>query len=133
MHLIFCVDERDGLSFCGRRLSQDRELISHMLKLTSGSRLWVHPYSAKLFPENTVLADKDYFGKAGEGDYCLVEKGPFPRVWKSVESVILYHWNRTYPATERFPRNLLENMRKENTEDFSGNSHEKITMERFVP
>ena len=133
MHLIFCVDERDGLSFCGRRLSQDRELISHMLNLTSGSELWIHPYSAKLFPAGSALLDEDYLRKANKGDYCFVEKGPFPEVWKSVESVTLYHWNRAYPSTERFPRSLLKNMYIETTEDFSGNSHEKITMERYVP
>lgn len=133
MHLFFCIDERDGLSFCGRRLSQDRELISHMLNLTSGNQLWVHPYSANLFPAGSVLVDVDYLSKADVGAYCLVEKGPFPKVWQSVESVTLYHWNRAYPSTERFPRSLLANMYKEITEDFSGNSHEIITMERFVP
>jgi hypothetical protein len=133
MHLIFCIDERDGLSFCGRRLSQDRELVSHMLNLTSGSQLWIHPYSSKLFPEGTVLADEDYLSKANAGDYCWIEKGPFPKVWQSVESVTLYHWNRAYPSTERFPRSLLKNMYIETTEDFSGNSHENIIMERFVP
>lgn len=133
MHLIFCIDERDGLSFCGRRLSQDRKLVSHMLKLTSGSQLWIHPYSSGLFPEGAVLAGEDYLSKANAGDYCWIEKGPFPKVWQSVESVTLYHWNRAYPSTERFPRSLLDNMHKEITEDFPGNSHENITMERFVP
>lgn len=133
MHLIFCVDERDGLSFCGRRLSQDRVLNAHILQVTEGRKLWMSPYSAKLFPDGAVLVDADYLSKAQVGDYCLVEKGPFPKVWQSVESVILYHWNRAYPATERFPRSLLENMRKEIIEEFSGNSHEKITMERYVP
>lgn len=132
MHLIFCVDERDGLSFCGRRLSQDRNLCQHMLTLTAGSRLWVHPYSAKLFPEGSVLVDETYIEQAKTGDYCFVEKGPFPASWGDVHSVTLYHWNRAYPSTERFSRSLLENMHLETTEEFPGNSHEKITMERFV-
>ena len=132
MHLIFCVDERDGLSFCGRRLSRDREIISNMLELTSGKRLWIHPYSANLFAEGCVLADEDYLRKAKSGDYCWIEKGPFPEVWHSVESVTLYYWNREYPSTERFPRSLLQNMHKEMTTVFPGNSHEKITIERFV-
>lgn len=132
MHLIFCVDERDGLSFCGRRLSQDRSLIQHMLTLTSGSRLWIHPYSAKLFPNGSVMAEPNYIDQAGSDDYCFLEKGPFPKLWGDIRSVTLYHWNRAYPSTERFPRSLIENMYLESTEEFSGNSHEKITMERFV-
>lgn len=132
MHLIFCVDEGNGLSFCGRRLSQDRTLIQHMLRLTAGSCLWVHPYSEKLFPEGSVHVDQDYIGHAKADDYCFVEKGPFPATWDDIHSVTLYHWNRAYPSTERFPRSLLENMHLEFTEEFPGNSHENITMERFV-
>ena len=132
MHLIFCVDERDGLSFCGRRLSQDRELILHILSRISHNKIWIHPYSAKLFPEDAALCDPDYMDKAGKNDYCFVEKGPFPAQWTGVDSVTLYHWNRAYPSTERFPRTLLDNMHLDVVEEFSGNSHEKITMERFV-
>lgn len=132
MHLIFCVDDRDGLSFCGRRLSQDREVTAHILSRTADTNLWILPYSAKLFPAGSMIADPDYLSKAEMGDYCFVEKGPLPNVWENVESVTLYHWNRAYPSTERFPRELLEVMTLEVTEEFPGYSHETITMERFV-
>lgn len=130
MHLIFCVDDRDGLSFCGRRLSRDREVTAHMLRLTADSSLLVHPYSASLFPEGSVVVDEEYLSKAGKDDFCFVEKGSVP---ESAESVTLYLWNRAYPSTERFPRELLDSMKLAFTEEFSGFSHEKITMERYIP
>jgi len=133
MHLIVCVDDRDGVSFCGRRLSQDRLLIAHLLRLTRDSKLWMSGYSAKLFPNADVLIDQDFLHKAGEGDYCFLETAPFPSNCENLESVILYHWNRAYPSTVRFPRNLLESMHLQSAEEFAGSSHEKITMERFVP
>lgn len=133
MHLIFCIDDRGGLSFCGRRLSRDREAVAHMLRMTAGSHLWIHPDSGDLFPAEGVVADPDYLTRAGPEDYCFVEKGPFPQVWKDLKSVTLYHWNRAYPSTEHFPRKLLENRKPVSTEEFPGYSHEKITMERFVP
>ena len=133
MHLIVCVDDRDGLSFCGRRLSRDSRLIAHMLQLTKGRNLWVSPDSAKLFPAGGVLADNDFRKRAGAGDYCFVETAPLPDYCEDLESVTLYHWNRAYPATDYFPRKLLEHMHLECSEEFSGSSHEKITMERFVP
>jgi len=133
MHLIVCIDDKDGLSFCGRRLSRDRVLNTHILQVAEGRNLWMSPYSAQLFPNSSVLADEDYLNKACPGDFCFVEKD-FPlNVWGDLESVTLYHWNRTYPATERFPRKLLESMHLEYSEEFSGYSHEKITMERYVP
>ena len=133
MHLIVCVDDRDGLSFCGRRLSRDSRLNAHMLQLTEGRNLWMSPDSAKLFPAGSVLADNDFLKKAGAGDYCFAETAPLPDSCEDLESVTVYHWNRAYPATAYFPRKLLENMHLEWSEEFSGSSHEKITVERFVP
>lgn len=132
MHLILCVDDRDGVSFFGRRLSRDRELCDHILRLTDGSHLWMSSYSAKLFPDNVVCVDTDFQHKADPGEYCFWETAPFPETNEDLESVILYHWNRIYPSTVRFPRKLLDSMHLENTEEFTGSSHERITMERFV-
>lgn len=132
MHLILCIDDRDGLSFCGRRLSQDRELCAHLLRLTEGSKLWMSAYSAKLFPADKVIIDEDFQQKAGAGAYCFLETAPFLETYENLESVTLYHWNRVYPATVKFDRKILTPMHLEHTEEFPGNSHEMITMERFV-
>lgn len=132
MHLIFCIDDRDGISFCGRRLSRDSALNEHILRLSAGHILWMNHDSSKLFPEDTVVADADFLCKAGPGDYCLVETTPVPDTLENLESVILYHWNRSYPSTVKFPRELLSGMRLVHTEYFPGNSHEKITMERYT-
>lgn len=132
MHMIFCIDDRDGLSFCGRRLSQDRELNQHMLRLTAGHKLWMSPYSGKLFSGEDVLIDKNFQQKAGPGDYCFLETDPILEHYENLESVILYRWNRAYPATVKFPRALLENRSLQSVDEFPGSSHEKITMERYV-
>ena len=132
MHLICCVDDRDGLSFCGRRLSRDKLLCAHILRLTAGRKLWMSRYSAALFPDGAVLADEDFQIKAGMGDYCFLETAPVLARYEDLESVILYHWNRCYPSTVKFPRKLLDDMRLAETETFTGSSHETITMERYV-
>lgn len=130
MHLIVCVDERDGMSFCGRRLSRDKAVYAHILNITSGHRLWTSPQSAALFPDGTVYSDPEFLQKAGAGDYCFAETAV--NNVQNPESVILYKWNRRYPSTERLPTALLAGMRLSSTEEFSGNSHDKITMERYV-
>ena len=132
MHLIFCVDEKDGLSFCGRRLSRDREVYAHILRICEGHLLWTAPSSATLFCDGSVVADTDFLMKASQGDYCFVENPLQTEAISGLESVILYHWNRHYPSTEKFSRSLLDGMRLIETVEFPGSSHDNITMERYV-
>ena len=132
MHLIVCIDERDGLSFCGRRLSRDGVLNRHMVELASGQKLWMNGYSAKMFAGDTVCVHEDFLSKACPGEFCFLENSPLPETNEALESVILYHWNRAYPSNVRFPRALLEGMHLNRTEEFPGRSHEMITMEWYT-
>ena len=132
MHLIFCIDNQDGLSFLRRRLSRDREVSAHILRISEGYPLWTSPNSAALFPKGTVIADPDFLQKASCGDYCFVEMPLTADAVHGLESVILYHWNRNYPSTEKLSRDLLAEMSLTHTEEFPGNSHDKITMERYT-
>lgn len=132
MHLIACIDERDGLSFCGRRLSSDRALSEYLLRMTADHRLWVHPDARKLFPAHTVDVAEDFTTACKAGDYCFVEQNAAQISKDDLESVTLCCWNRRYPFTEVFPRGLLSDMRLSFTEDFPGNSHACITVERYT-
>ena len=131
MHLIVCIDDRDGMSFCGRRLSRDAALTAHILELTKGSRLWMTADSAKLFPNGTVIVDDHCLQLAGEGEFCFAEVKVDADIQHKLESVYLYHWNRAYPSTTKFPRELLMHMHLVQSEDFPGNSHEIITLEKY--
>lgn len=131
MHLIVCVDDRYGISFCGKRLSSDRQVVRSILQLTADKYLWVSPYSAALFPEGSVLIDEDFTGKARPEDYCFLETAPLPGDCSKFQSVILYRWNRHYPSTVKFPVTLLDTMTLQESVEFPGSSHEKITMERY--
>ena len=131
MHLIVCVDERDGMCFAGKRLSSDIKLVQFLLEYTQGSSLWMNRYSAKLFEGADIVVEEDLLGKTPDGAYCLLENTPFSQI-SNLESVMLCQWNRRYPSTEKFPRVLLSGMQLESSCDFPGNSHEKITVERYT-
>ena len=131
MHLIVCVEQQDGMSFCGRRLSSDRALTEYILSITSGSKLWVNDYSAKLFPETEINVHACFLHMASRGEYCFVENTPLENL-TNLESVTLCHWNRRYPSTEIFPRMLLAELHLVHTEEFPGNSHETLTIERYT-
>lgn len=133
MHLIVCIEDQGGVSFAGRRLSSDRVLTEYILSLVAHSRLWIAPYSAKLYTGENVCAAEDYLTRCQPGEYCLLEKDISLIPPKTLESLTLCRWNRRYPATVYFPQELLAGMHLVSTEDFPGNSHENITVERYMP
>lgn len=133
MHLIVCIDQRDGMLFNCRRLSSDKVLTQRILQMTQGSTLWMSSYSAKLFSgfEGSIHVAQDCLHRAQPGEFCFAEDADILPVKEYLESVTLFHWNRNYPADLYFPRELLKNMRLVHTEEFPGNSHETITLERY--
>ena len=131
MHLIVCIEDKDGMSFCGRRLSFDRELTAHILEITAGSKLRMSPYSADLFPDRAILAEEDFLEKAETDDYCFLENTPVPEDSERIASIIVYRWNRRYPSTVKFPTEMLTCRELVETVEFPGYSHDKITMERY--
>ena len=105
MKLIFCIDDKSGMMFFGKRQSQDQNLREWILNYAQGSKLWMSPYSAKQFGNNaSVLADDDYMGKAEENDVCFIEDGSFST--DNANEIVLCKWNRHYPADKFFDTDL---------------------------
>jgi len=133
MILIACIDDKGGMLFNRRRQSQDRLLREDLLREVSGRPLWMNAYSAKQFqpiPENVRIAE-DFAFQAGSGEFCFFEDAdPVPWLDKA-EMVILYHWNRHYPADRWFPL-PVSGRTVQCQEDFAGASHECITKEILV-
>ena len=133
MQLIVCLDDRDGISFAGRRQSMDRMLRRRMLETVADHRLWMNNYSARQFDAlaENITVDEQYLEKAGEGDYCFAEDGAFVNYIDKISKVIIYRWGRVYPSDVTFPSQILGTMKKTGSLDFSGYSHDKITEEVY--
>ncbi len=127
MKLIVCLDDNKGMMFNKRRQSRDRVLIENVLELCKGEKLYVNEYSSKLFPENSVEIFDDIENVGNE--YCFAEN--FTVNEENVEEIIVYKWNRLYPADAYFNIDLA-GWRLTETVDFEGSSHEKITREIYV-
>ena len=63
------------------------------------------------------------------GRIILQRRFPIPET-ANVEAVVLYKWNRVYPADQYFSKDL-SGWKMVETEEFAGSSHEKITKERY--
>lgn len=133
MIVMVCVDDKNGMMFNKRRQSQDRVLRQHMLELTGEKKLWVNAYSKKQFSEedeSRIAVVEEGFQSIQPGEYCFLESEDPAQYKDQIEELILFHWNRSYPADLHCTLDLSDWNLKE-TEEFAGYSHEKITQERY--
>lgn len=130
MKLIFCLDDRGGMMFNGRRQSQDKELRKRILETLDGKPLIMSPYSSKQFVEggNIIISDAPQ-SEANHGIY-FVEDLPFSL--NGVDGITIYRWNRHYPSDLKFGIDLSkEGFILDTVYEFEGSSHEKITEEKY--
>lgn len=135
MILALCVDDKKGMAFNGRRQSMDRLLRADLLAEAGEGPLWVSPYTANQFdPALTGLrVSEDFLLRAGPGEVCFAEFPPLAQVLDRAEGILLYRWNRTYPADQYLDFDpAAAGFRLISAGDFSGSSHTTLTKEVYT-
>ena len=131
MIIIACVDERNGMMFNRRRQSRDSAVCGDILRECGGKKLYMSAYSGKLFgdaEEKNIRISEDFLKEAGEEDACFIEDIQISGFENEIRTVILYQWNRRYPADRYFLLDLSDgSWELQRTEELKGSSHEKIT------
>lgn len=133
MIVILCIDDNNGMMFNYRRQSQDKKLREHILNLISPNGLWMNSYSGKQFTDTDskrLFIDDCFLDKIRTGDYCFIENTDISPYIEDIEKIILFKWNRNYPADTFFTIDLSEWILEEK-EEFAGYSHDKITKEIY--
>ena len=128
MTLYICLDDRNGLQFNKRRQSRDSAVLEDIRSQCTG-RLLIAPFYEKLIQEAGipyVLPPE----KAGD---FFAEEVPSEELLEQTKKIVIYRWNRHYPADIRWEPDLaaMGFVLKE-TAEFPGTSHEKITREVYV-
>lgn len=135
MIVIICIDEKNGLMFNNRRQSQDRNLRNILLREIGKRKLWMNEYSFKQFNEtgqsSQICVCEDFLQKAKKNEFCFVENSDITPFLFYIEGIILFKWNRNYPADVYFKTDIsawdfIKSL------DFIGSSHDKITMEVYL-
>lgn len=132
MIVIVAVDDNNGMMFNHRRQSQDAILRERISELTKDSVLWVNEYTSKQFSvlPSQVRVSENFLDEASQGEYCFVEDQGIKGYAPKIEKLILFYWNRKYPSDMKLDLLPQENgMVLEETWEFVGKSHEKITGE----
>lgn len=133
MKIIITLDDKNGMMFNKRRQSRDSILNQRICELAKGKPIFMNAYSEKLFEGLDIqknVAD-DFLELAQQDDLCFVENEEIP-IGKCNE-LFVFRWNRVYPADRFFNHDIIGNgFFLKSSEEFSGSSHEKITLEIFA-
>lgn len=135
MIVIVCLDDGNGMMFNGRRQSRDRAVIEDVALLSKDSKLYVKEYSYKLFSDlnlQNVVVSSDMLNEAEDGEYCFVEDMSVGTFSEKIERLIIYKWNRVYPADFYFDMPVDKGWQLSEIKEFVGTSHEKITKEIYI-
>lgn len=128
MKLIVCVDDNLGMMFNHRRQSQDAAVRADMLCMTGEQKLYVSPYTAGQFTETEqerLHISEKFLQEAGYGEYCFVEDPALLSEELMTEELVLYCWNRSYPADGYFTLVWSDDMLTAH-ENIVGTSHPQM-------
>ena len=128
MTVALCVDDSLGRLFGGRRQSRDRVVTEDLLK-EGGGRLWILPFSQRLFEGREGVA---VASSPSEEGVWFLEDQPLKPLADRIDRMILYRWNRAYPADvflDLTPEAAGLHLVKR--EELRGFSHERITKEVY--
>lgn len=112
MILIVCLDDQNGMAFNHRRQSRDCLVIERIENLVAGKKLWMAPYSQKLFSIENLVVSAGYLSEADAADYCFAELDDVRQYENQVQKVIVFRWNRHYPSDVRFGIGRFDELKK---------------------
>lgn len=128
MNLYICLDDRNGLRFNKRRQSRDTAVLEDIRSRLTGD-LRIEPFSEKLIREASI----PYVLPPETAEDFFCEEVPREEILAACGKVVIYRWNRHYPADVRWDPDLEERgFSLAETTEFPGKSHEKITREVYV-
>lgn len=135
MEVIVCLDDHNGMLFNHRRQSRDQAVITDIWKESKGRNLWIGSFSSILFTEymeTTIMVSDTPLGFAQRGDICFIENLNLMPYEQNIEKIIVYRWNRRYPADIHLDIDLKNNWKMTFQTEFAGHSHKKITKEIYI-
>lgn len=122
------LENKNGRSFFGKRLSSDREILKKLVSISTED-IYTDEYSYSHIPAEL----KSYFHilskteDLNEKQVFWTEIGDIP---ETADKLIIFRWNRDYGA-DKFYNPIDKGWILVSSEDFPGYSHEKITMETY--
>ena len=149
MKLVLCTDSRYGYSFNHRRQSSDIEMRRDMIRRlgTEADRIFVNAYTERSLLKDGCFSDeeaarrKDGPSPSGRafletaekaGGWAFAENVDLKGCLHCIDELLLYIWDKRYPADYTFPAELLSSFRLEEEAQLKGRSHDVIYLKHYV-
>lgn len=131
MIIICCVEERNGMSFEGRRCARDAKMRDDVRSLYPC--LSMDAYAYAMYAQDDVDYPYEICEDLSQAHYpCIVETIAPSLFEKDLQQIVLYQWHRQYPSTIQMDINLHDSSWEcIDTYCFEGSSHDKITRAIF--
>ena len=134
MTLFLCLDDRNGMRFNNRRQSRDRSVLEDIAAQLTAP-LFIDSLSERMIARHEIpyaIAPEDASQLPEQAQYFVEFRDP-ALFLKRADRVVLYRWNRLYPADTYLEVSLLEEgFSLIETREFPGHSHETITREVYA-
>lgn len=134
MKIFIAVDNKNGMLFNNRRVSQDIELRNYILETTNESSLSMNEYSFKQFASmeniSNIIIDENFLDNEST-EYAFVENLNIETYVTKIEKIYLCKWNRDYPSDLKLDIDVSTNFKLISSIDVIGQAHEKITIEEW--
>lgn len=125
MTLIICLDDAFGMAFNRRRLSRDNAVYRDIAEMAAGAPICMDERSTSLFKGLEINIS------GSNAAFYFVEFEAPGTISEKADKLVLYHWNRRYPADLRCDIDF-DGWRLAETTEFPGSSHEKISKEVYI-
>lgn len=127
MTVYVCLDDRNGMLFNNRRQSRDGRVLED-IRACVPEVLTIDCFSEKFLAASEIPF---VIGEPAPGVHFFLENRSASELLPMAETVVIYRWNRVYPADFRFDGDL-SGFTLQASEEFPGKSHERITKEVYV-
>lgn len=142
MFVIVCVDDKNGMLFNKRRQSRDKAVLLDIKDMVGENLIYMKEYTGKMFSDielknfhilSAPLGKMEEIEeiKEIEEKYVFLEDESISSISERIKKLIVYRWNRIYPADFHFDISL-EGWKLIERKEFVGTSHENITKEVYV-
>ena len=126
MTAIITLDDKDGYTLFGKRLSQDRKMVDDII--ASFHKVYALPYSAPLFNGKGASILPEIVDNLSNEAVVFLETEDIP---KAADTLIVYRWGRHYPSDRKY--NPTDNgWHLKSSDDFEGYSHPEMKKEIYT-
>lgn len=139
MFVIVCVDDKNGMLFNKRRQSRDKAVLLDIKDMVGENLIYMKEYTRKLFSDielknsHILPASLEEIEEMEEIEekYVFLEDESISSISERIKKLIIYRWNRIYPADFHLDISL-DGWNLAERKEFEGTSHENITKEVYI-